>query len=98
MGKTCCGRVSNISQNVFAEVFAVLNKRGQGFVSVCTHLNVFSFFTLAFVLQCGENKLGISYLNLSGPFSMWFICAFLNKNREPQLKVEFISVGILDRD
>ena len=41
MEKTFFGRLSDISENVFVEVFSVMNKRGQGFASGCTLLNVF---------------------------------------------------------
>ena len=39
--KTFFGRLLYVSENVFGEVFSVMNKRGQGFVSGCTLLNVF---------------------------------------------------------
>jgi hypothetical protein len=45
----------------------------------------------------GKNKLSISDPYLSGLFSIWFICAFLNEKRELQLEVEFTLVGILHR-
>ena len=55
MEKTFCSRLSDVSENVFGEVFAVLNKRGQGFVSGSTLFNVFFVPHATFFLQCGQD-------------------------------------------
>ena len=50
MKKTFFDRLSYVSENVFGEVFSVMNKRGQGFASGCTLLNVFFVLYATFFL------------------------------------------------
>ena len=49
------GRLSDVSENVFGEVFSVMNKRGQGFVSGCTLLNFFFVLYATFVFYSVVN-------------------------------------------
>ena len=44
-----------------------------------------------------ENKLTTCDSYFGGLCSIWIICALWNTNREVELEVEFIRVGILDR-
>ena len=60
--KTFFGWLLDISENVFGEVFPVMNKCGQGFVSGCTLLNVFFVLSATFVFSSVVDNELVRYL------------------------------------